>query len=325
MTSIGVLAFNNCSGLTSITIPNSVTSIDNSAFKDCSSITVFYCFAETVPTTGVYGVFYSSDISNATLHVPASAIENYSNKTPWSGLGNIVALVASDIIEDEDYISFVDLNVQALCMANWDTDRNGLLSYAEAAAVTDLGEVFADNTDITSFDELQYFMGLTAIDDNAFMGCSNLASVTLPENITFIGTYAFYGCKALTTFTIPQGVNEVGAYAFRGCTGLTDVYCLPLDVSETASKAFNNSNISNATFMLSHHLTMHTRTRCRGRTSRTCWTIFLYPAQSQPSAMWRVRLYLPVTRRMWSSSRTSVLLTWTIIIPVKSIFVLLTI
>ena len=79
------------------------------------------------------------------------------------------------------------------------------------------------------------------------MGCNKLATLTLPENISSIGAYAFYGCKALTTFTIPQGVSEVDAYAFRGCTGLTDVYCMPLDVPTTASNAFNNSNIGNAT------------------------------------------------------------------------------
>ena len=53
-------------------------------------------------------------------------------------------------------INFVDGNVKVLCVANWDTDKDGELSEAEAAAVTDLGKVF-NNTNITSFNELKYF------------------------------------------------------------------------------------------------------------------------------------------------------------------------
>ncbi|MBR4365710.1 MAG: hypothetical protein IKP43_02885, partial [Bacteroidaceae bacterium] len=58
-------------------------------------------------------------------------------------------------------ITFADPAVETLCVANWDTNHDGELDEAEAAAVTDLGEVFKGNTEITSFDELQYFTGLT--------------------------------------------------------------------------------------------------------------------------------------------------------------------
>ena len=58
-------------------------------------------------------------------------------------------------------ITFADPAVESLCVANWDTNHDGELSFNEAAAVTDLGEVFKGKTEITSFDELQYFTGLT--------------------------------------------------------------------------------------------------------------------------------------------------------------------
>ena len=77
-------------------------------------------------------------------------------------------------------ITFDDPNVKALCVdpeTEWDTNHDGELSYDEAADITDLGTVFKENPNITSFDELQYFTGLNAIGDSAFYNCSGLTSV----------------------------------------------------------------------------------------------------------------------------------------------------
>ena len=77
--------------MTSITIPNSVTSIAEVAFSLCINIENVYCYAEVVPSTDGYA-FYNSDIEKATLHVPASAIEAYKTTEPWSGFGTIKAI-----------------------------------------------------------------------------------------------------------------------------------------------------------------------------------------------------------------------------------------
>ena len=84
VTSIGESAFLNCSGLTSVTIGNGIKSIGNEAFFRCKQLTDFYCFAESVPTTGS-DVFYDSNLDHAKLHVPASSVKLYSNTEPWSG------------------------------------------------------------------------------------------------------------------------------------------------------------------------------------------------------------------------------------------------
>ena len=96
--SIGELAFYNCSGLTSVAIPDSVTSIGGWAFELCENIENVYCYAEEVPSTDV-DAFYNSDIEKATLHVPASAIEAYKTTAPWSGFGTIKVIEGTEGIE----------------------------------------------------------------------------------------------------------------------------------------------------------------------------------------------------------------------------------
>lgn len=113
----------------------------------------------------------------------------------------------------DDVIDFQDPLVESIVVKYFDTGGDGKLSFHEAAVVlsflveegktraTDgLVSIFA-GTGITTFDELQYFTGLTRIDDGAFEGCTELTSITIPENIESIGDDAFKGCTNLETIT----------------------------------------------------------------------------------------------------------------------------
>ena len=234
--SIGSYAFSTCYNLTSVTIPSSVTSIGEKAF--------FYCYGLTSVTSLIEEPFEISsnvfenrnnetgqyDFTTATLYVPAGTKEKYLATPAWNQFQNIVEM------EDKN-IQFADAAVKAICVEKWDTDGDGELSYAEAAAVTDLGEVFQLNTEITSFDELQYFTGLTSIGDEAFSACSGLTSVTIPESVTSIGIEAFHGCSGLMSVTIPSSVTSIGEYAFEFCKGLTSL-TIPSSVTSIDESAF---------------------------------------------------------------------------------------
>lgn len=98
-------------------------------------------------------------------------------------------------------ITFADANVKDLCVANWDTNGDGELSYMEAAAVTTLNNVFSFNDALISFDELQYFIGLTSLNDYEFYFCTNLTSVSIPETVASIGNEAFSECSSLNSIT----------------------------------------------------------------------------------------------------------------------------
>ena len=95
VTSIGDYAFSHCSGLTSITIGNGIKSIGNFAFEYCNELTDVYCYAKSFPKTA-NDAFESSNIENATLHVLTSWVNIYKKRTPWSGFGNILAIIPGD-------------------------------------------------------------------------------------------------------------------------------------------------------------------------------------------------------------------------------------
>ena len=122
-----------------------------------------------------------------------------------------------------DNISFADENVKAICVANWDTNGDGELSYAEAAAVTDIGQVFRGNSNIKVFDELQFFTGLNNITSYAFNSCSELTSLVLPSSITSIGIFAFQCCSSLISIGSLTACTSIGGFAFDRCTNLTSI------------------------------------------------------------------------------------------------------
>ncbi len=233
VTRIGDLAFYNCSSLTSIIIPASVTSIGEWAFRDCSSLTTVK-MGSASPVVIETNTF--SNRTNATLYVPYGSKTAYEAADYWNEFKEIKEMETESAI-----IAFVDSNVKAICVANWDTNGDGELSYEEAAAVTSLGSVFKGNTSIKTFNEMQFFTGLTTIGDNAFYNCTGLTDITLPADVISIGNNAFYKCSGLTSVTIPSNVTRIGSYAFYHCASLTSI-TIPRGVTNISEYTFAKCN-----------------------------------------------------------------------------------
>lgn len=142
-----------------------------------------------------------------------------------------------------NYIYFADANVEARCLELWDTDGDGNLSYEEAAAVTNLGQAFRDNDNITSFNELQYFTGLTSLNSEEFYDCDYLRSIILPDGLTSIGYSAFNSCNRLTTVILPESLTSIGNSVFYYCTALSSI-TLPESLTTIGSDAFYHTALS---------------------------------------------------------------------------------
>ncbi|MBQ7517481.1 MAG: leucine-rich repeat domain-containing protein [Bacteroidales bacterium] len=137
-----------------------------------------------------------------------------------------------------DIINFKDKTLRAKLIAAFDTDGDFELSYAEAAAVTSFGNVFGTTKSYKSFDEFQYFTGITQLP--VFDGWSYMTSITIPESVKTFGTGAFRGCESLTgTIKVPDGMTTLPPSLFEGCKNL-EFIDIPKSVKFFGTRVFYN-------------------------------------------------------------------------------------
>ena len=137
---------------------------------------------------------------------------------------------------DKENIQFEDFNVKRLCVQLWDTNGDFELSYSEAAAVTAIGTNFQGG-DYYFFDELQYFTGISEIEEDAFNNAA-IMKITIPCGVRSIGNNAFYNCRSLKRIDLSlcENLNIIGTCAFQN-TAIQNLY-IPNDVRQINKQAF---------------------------------------------------------------------------------------
>lgn len=213
-TTIGEYAFYTTK-ITKLSLPSTITSVERFAIAQSDNIRAVYSKVTTPQYTSVSE--YAFNGSPFWLFVPDGTKSLYQNADGWNKRINIREMSE----EVPGAIFFDDAKVEALCIAKWDRNFDGVLTESEAAMVTSIYDVFIGNTEIRSFNELKYFTSLQYIHENHFKGCSNLSSVTLPSSITKLYEKAFYGCN-FKTFVIPKQIEYVGGGLCAGNPNLEE-------------------------------------------------------------------------------------------------------
>lgn len=261
VTNIGMWAFNACTGLTSVTIPDSVTNIGIEAFYWCKGLK-----SVTIPDSVrciEYGAFRSCfalesiTIPDSVTIIGGSAFRSC-DKLKSVSIGNGVTTIGNGAFNWCESLTSIDIPDSVITIENGAFFNSGLTTITVGSGVNSIEEnvfggcimlasIYVDrenesycSVDGVLFDknmteiivyprkkvDTEYKIpdGVTAVHTNAFSGCSNLASIEIPAGVTYIGYGAFSDCKGLISVTIPSSVTTIEERAFYNCSNLKDVY-----------------------------------------------------------------------------------------------------
>ena len=253
-TIIGREAFKNCSNITNITIPNTVTSIYSSAFSGCTGLTDVWYSGTEEDKENISFADGNDYLLNATWHYDNTKYYTY---TVTGGKATITAVdtsISGDVIipstlggypvtsigtraffwcEDVTSVTIPD-EVTSIDEGAFDCCTN-VQSITIPDSVTSIGErAFAWCENLTS---ITIPDGVTSIGESMFYCCSKLESITIPNGVTSIGRDAFAGCASITSITVPDGVTTISEYAFFDCQAMTSI-TLPDSITSIGRHAF---------------------------------------------------------------------------------------
>lgn len=224
VTSIGDYAFYGCSSLTSVVIPNGVTFIGRFAFAYCFRLTSIN-IPQGVTTIDDYAFQGCSGLSSVTIPQSVTTIGNYA----FHGCSGLSSVTIPQGVTTIGSYAFVDCS--------------GLSSLSIPSSVTSIGGFAFEGT--PWYDNQHnglVYAGKVAYRYKGEM--PNGTQITIKDGTLSIAGYAFYDCSGLTSITIPKGVTNIGDYAFSGCNGIKEIYCYAEETPEISYYTFYNVDVS---------------------------------------------------------------------------------
>ena len=204
VTYIDDYAFYECSGLTELTIGNSVESIGNYAFSGCSNLTGSLTIGNSVESIGNYAFFGCNGLTELTIGNSVDEI-SYFNYNPFSGCSGLEKIT---VVSDNPYY---DSRENCNAIISKDTEGWGSVRLI----------VGCKNTHIPN--------SVTSIGSSAFEGCSGLTELTIPNSVTKISDKAFWDCVSLTSITsLNTTPPTIYSETFRPTTEINATLYVPI-------------------------------------------------------------------------------------------------
>ena len=246
VTTIEGYAFVSCTNLVSMNIPNNLETIGDYAFYNCSKWMGELVLPESVEWIG-HDAFYNCSMLTGDLKIPAKEKPTTIKTNTFVNCKGLTSITIPDNVTAIESSAFSGCTGLTSIKIPDNVTAIGSSAFKGCSGLTGTLEVPSNVTIInyntfencSELTEIVLKGDVTKIDSYAFNGCSKLKSFTIPSTVTEISSNILCNCIGLTKVTISEGVKKIGYGMFYGCTGLTSIE-IPSSVTAISSYAFKN-------------------------------------------------------------------------------------